>query len=491
MHTANQGLEVVDVVPPAGEQCLPRASHRVAGRLPRTVALGWGAAEWAGSTAWAVFGTYFLFFMTDVVGLNAAVAGTVVLIVSIVAGVVTPPVGILSDSIGWRWGRRRPFLLIASAPLALTVWLMFTDWGLGSAATFAYFATVGCLWSVFYALQQVPLTALAAEMTLDYNERTRLVSYRTAWSQAAYIATQAAPLPLAAWIANRVGSETTGWSIMMAILALTCVPPVLWAWRATRGRELYQEKATSSLREMWLAARLNKSFWFAGAAFVGTYCTFAVYAAVLVYFMTHQLGFSEGKMAVTFILLNAAGLLTVPLVERTGERLGKRQAMVLFNLIWTGAALGMLLVGPSTAWLFWVLTPVIGMCIVGGTVGSWAFIPDCTEVDEYKSGNRREGLFYSLATLAQMFATAVAVWLVGALLGLSGYDAEAEQLAPSALTAIHLTLPLGTAFFTLLTALFSWLQPMDQRKHAALVAALEQKRAGKPVTNEDEFADLL
>jgi GPH family glycoside/pentoside/hexuronide:cation symporter/oligogalacturonide transporter len=460
-------------------------------KLPRRVALGWGAGEWAGSTVYALFSTFFLFFMTDVVGIGAGTAGTIVLIVTIFAGVVTLPVGVWTDGVKWRSGRRRPFLLIASVPLAVAVWLMFTDWGLGSTATFAYLTAMGCLWALFYAMQQVPLTALAAEMTPDYDERSRLVSYRSAWSQAAYIAASVAALPLAGWFGERLGSDAWGWSAMVGVLALTCVPAVLWAWGATRGRELYPENTNNGLREMWRATSRNRSFHFAAATFVGAYAGAGIAYAITVYFMSYQLGLDDNQMALAFLIVNVVGLVAIPFIERLAVHVGKRAGLLITELVAAAGFLGFLACDPSRMWLFWVLQGVWGATLAGAIIFTWAVIPDVTEVDEYRSGQRREGLFYSVVTLLQMLATAFAVWLVGVILGQAGYDPDAETLTDSAMWAIRIIMAVGPAVFALFVGLMAILQPMTKAKHSALTDALARKKAGETGIDESAFADLL
>ena len=467
------------------------ASHSAVTKLPTRVALGWGAGEWAGSTVYALFSTFFLFFMTDVVGIGAGAAGTVVLIVTLFAGVVTLPIGVWTDGVKWKSGRRRPFLLIASVPLAVAVWLMFTDWGLGSTATFIYLTAMGCLWALFYAMQQVPLTALAAEMTPDYDDRSRLVSFRSAWSQGAYIVASVAALPLAGWFGERLGGDAWGWSAMVAVLAVTCVPAVLWAWGATRGRELYPENTTLHLRDMWRATAHNRSFHFAAATFVGAYAGAGIAYAITIYFMSYQLGLSDNQMALAFLIVNVVGLVSIPFIERLAVRVGKRAGLLITELVAAAGFLGFLACDPSRMWLFWILQGVWGATLAGAIIFTWAAIPDVTEVDEYKTGQRREGLFYSVITLLQMLATALAVWLVGVILGQAGYDPDAETLSSGAMSAIRLIMAVGPAVFCLFVGLMAVLQPMNKAKHAALTDALRRKKAGETGIDESAFADLL
>ena len=475
------GLEDLDATAPRGAGV----------HLPRRVAVGWGAGEWAGSTVYAMTSTFFLFFMTDVVGIGAGTAGMIVLIVTLFSGVVTLPVGVWTDGVKWKSGRRRPFLLVTAVPLAVALWLAFTDWGLGSTATFVYLTFMGCMWGLFFAMQQVPLTALAAEMTQDYDERSRLVAFRSAWSQAAYIVASVAALPLAGWLGERLGSDAWGWSAMAGVLAVPCIPAVLWAWVATRGRELYRENTAGGLREMWRATAHNRSFHWATATFLGVYTGGGIAYAVVVYFMSYQMGFDDNQMALAFLVVNVLGLVAVPFVERLAMLVGKRAGLLITQLVGVAGFLGYLACDPSRMWLFWILQGFWGVSLAGAIIFSWAVIPDVTEVDEYKSGQRREGLFYSVTTVLQTLATAIAVSLVGLILGWAGYDPDAETLSNSAMWAIRLMMAVGPAALCLFVALTAFLQPMTRAKHAALTDALARRKAGETDIDESGFADLL
>jgi len=166
------------------------------------------------------------------------VAGILLMVASLWMAVATPAVGVFSDTRRWRHGRRRPFLLLFTVPYAVLSWLLFSDFGLTTAAAFVYFLVVSCLFALMFALVQVPYTALAAEITPDYNERTRLVSYRTAVSELAAMGGTVLPLLLVSWLAPALGSRELAWSVMAGVLAVTCILP--------RSQPGYPPAATSA-----------------------------------------------------------------------------------------------------------------------------------------------------------------------------------------------------------------------------------------------------
>ena len=176
--------------------------------------MGYGAAEFSSSLTWTMLAVLFLFFLTDVVGMDPAFAGLVMMIGTLWDAVTDPTVGILSDRMRTRWGRRRPFLLAIAVPYGLITWLLFTDFGLGPSLTKWYFVMAIVLYYTAATLLEVPYASLAAEMTQDYDERTSLFSFRAAFSQLASIAGAGLPWLMIAYFSKTIGGEKARANIM-------------------------------------------------------------------------------------------------------------------------------------------------------------------------------------------------------------------------------------------------------------------------------------
>ena len=460
-----------------------------AGRLPFRVKLGYGGAESAGSLIWTVFYTYFLFYLTDVVKMDPAVAGLVMMVGSFWQAGFTPLAGVFSDTRRWRWGRRRPFLLAMAAPYGIISWLLFTDLGLSSTWTAVYVLITVILYFTAYTLLDVPYTALAAEMTQDYDERTSLVTYRTAWSQVMTIIGAAVPLALAGALASRLGSERAGWSVMAAALGVVAAVPVLLTWRVTRGYELFPGKTQVAWRDIFGDALRNRTFRYTMGIYAASYTAINLLMAVAVYFLTYVMHYGDNMTSLALFVWVLAGTAWLPLINLVTRRWGKRSALAAFMALWAVSMFAMLFVGPHTIILFWALILVSPAGGVAATMLSWAMIPDCTEVDEFKTGQRREGLYYGIATFAQQTSVAVALLFTGIFLSWIGYVPDVPQ-SHGTLLGIRLLFAFGTALFAIVTLVLAVRLPLTREKHAALRAAIRSKQLGHEPTTEG-FADVL
>lgn len=157
-------------------------------KLHFSTKLAYGAGDFGPAITANILVFYLLFFLTDVAGLPAGLAGSVLMIGKIFDAVNDPIVGLWSDRLKTPWGRRLPWMLAGIVPfvlLYLAQWLIpqfssditVNQWGL-----FAYYVIVGIGFNLAYTMVNLPYTAMTPELTQDYNERTRLNSFRFAFS---------------------------------------------------------------------------------------------------------------------------------------------------------------------------------------------------------------------------------------------------------------------------------------------------------------------
>jgi sugar (glycoside-pentoside-hexuronide) transporter len=450
------------------------------GKLPFWLLFGYGGGEGAYSLIWAIFYIFFLYFLTDVVLINPATAGLILGICTLWDAITDPVAGIISDKIKTRWGRRRPFMLVSALPFAVNAWLLFTDFGLSPAWTIAYFLFSTMLFFTISDYMIVPYGALGAEMTQDYDERMKLVSFRMGWSYFVTILGSALPLILVKYFAGMLGSEKMGWSVMVALFAFLSIFPILLTWRVTRGYELYPKQTIQiKPREIVEAIFKNRPFLFTmGLSALGI-AAVGVGTSISIYFMTYYMGFGEDKSSITFLIASVCALIWIPIINYCSSKWGKRTTYILFGILWAiVSGVGVMLVGPKNEIMWYLLNMVL--CVGGACVYmiAWSMVPDCTEVDEFKTGLRREGLYYGIATFIQKASTSIALGLVGVILGWGGYVANVPQTG-SAILTIRLLLAVGVASLVIISIVVCFLSPMTREKHAALRAAITHKKAGE------------
>ncbi len=157
-------------------------------KLNFTTKLAYGAGDMGPAITANILVFFLLYFFTNVAGLPAGLAGSILAIGKVGDAINDPIAGILSDRTRTRWGRRIPWMLFGAIPFGIFFFLQWivptfsedpnvNNWGL-----FAYYVVVATLFNIAYTAVNLPYTALTPELTQDYDERTSLNSFRFAFS---------------------------------------------------------------------------------------------------------------------------------------------------------------------------------------------------------------------------------------------------------------------------------------------------------------------
>jgi len=459
-------------------------------KLDLNTKIGFGAAEFSSSLTWTMSSLLFLFFLTDVVGLDPAFAGFILMLGTLWDAITDPAIGIASDRSRSKWGRRRPFLLATALPFGLATWLLFTNPGFDELTTKIYFILVIIFYYTCATLLEVPYTSLTAEMTQDYNERARLISFRAVFSQIGSIVGAASPWLLIAYFTKMTGDVTDAWSITAALFGIVTVFPILWTWCATKGHELNNSDVSVSLSDLINGPLKNRTFRYTMATLAAGNIALGASGSVAVYFMKYFMNFDETQQSTAYFFLFSCTLIWIPVITFVTTRFGKRLSFILFVGTWALVqSVGIMIIEPSQVFFFYVLMILASGGIVSITLTGLSMVPDAIEVDEFKSGLRREGLYIGVNMFVRKFFTALALWVVGIVLSEVGYIPDQVQ-SESTLMGIKSLYALGTAFFLIISITLAFFIPMTGERHAALRQAIKNKQAGIP-WDQQKIENLL
>ncbi len=447
--------------------------------LPIKTKLGYGAAEFSGTLTWTMISVLFLFFLTDVVGIEPAFAGMILMLGTLWDGVTDPAIGIISDRMKSRWGRRRPFILASAIPYGVITWLLFSDFGIEGWLSKVYFVLAIMAYYTVLTMLDVPYTSLAAEMTKDYDERTSLNAYRGVFSQIASIVAAALPWVLIASFTDLLGSKKMAWSMVAGIFGFCAVFPILTAWRATRGYEIHPEATSVSLQDILHGPLKNKTLLYTAAVYASGSVGLSVAGATMVYYMKYFMRFNETQESMAFLFLFACTIIWIPIINKISAKLGKRESFMIFMGAWAVIqGVFILFLEPSMTIIFYIMMVLASGGVMSISMTGWSLIPDAVEVDEFKTGQRREGLYVGVILVCRKFSVAFVLWMVGIALSWIGYVPNQVQ-SPDTLLGIKLLYSEGTAAFLLISVIMAYLLPMTRKRHEALKLAIQQKKEGK------------
>ncbi|MDK2981603.1 MAG: glycoside/pentoside/hexuronide:cation symporter, family [Chloroflexota bacterium] len=443
-------------------------------KLSRKTKIVYGFGDLGFSLTTTIIGAYFLFFLTDVVGIQPAVAGIAILVGRTWDYLNDPLIGHLSDRTRSRWGRRRPFLLFGALPFALAFMLMWYRPALDSqAALVVYYSLAYVLFDAAATFVYMPYYALTPELTDDYDERTSLTSYRMFFSIFGSLLAFTVPM----MIVGNFTPEAAARVLRMAVIfgGISAVP--LWlVFFNTREKEAFVSQEKPKLIASLKAAFKNRPFVFGAVIYLLTWICMDILQTTLLFFIKYVLGM-EGQSELLMALIFVTAIAALPFWEFVSRKMNKRLAYAFGIGFWAVTQVILITVGPSVpVSLVYFLCVMAGIGVGAAHVLPWAIIPDAIEWDEYQTGERHEGIFYSLITLMQKVASSIAIPLVGVLLEVTHYQPNSATQPVSAVTGIRMLVGPIPAIFLTIGIIFALKYPLDRTQFTALVDELEIRR---------------
>lgn len=394
----------------------------------------------SGSVATGAFGTVpgllLLPYLTDSLGIAAALAGLIVFLPKAWDVVLNPITGRLSDHAAVRSGSRRPFLLWGGLALAITFVALFSGPHQPAGLAVGWVVVVFLGAATAYSFFQVPYVAMPAELTDTSAGRTRLMTWRVALLSVAILVSGAtAPL-----IRDLVGGAA-GYRAMAVFIGLLILVGTLGAFLGTRSAPPIRIRTTTGSlgSQIALVARV--------ADFRRLLGTFALQAlgigAMLagVDYVARQLLERPGASSVLFACFVGPALLVTSLWGRVADRIGKKAGYVLATAFLLVGGLGLLLAGRAPIGMVFGATALAGIGYAGAQVFPMAMLPDVAAVDARNSGANRIGVFTGVWTAGETLGLALGPALFALVLAAGGYVSSAgtEVVQPkSAINAIRI-----------------------------------------------------
>ncbi len=446
-----------------------------AARLSRSTDVGYAIGS-IGTAAFAtVPGLLLLYYLTNVLGVAAALAGAVVLLPKFWDVLINPVVGSLSDRTRSRWGSRRPWMLVGGIVLPVLFFLMFSAPAASPAASAAYVAVLFLLAATFYACFQVPYLAMPAEITDDYDERSTLMSYR--------VAVLAVGLLLAGGVAPAIvqaaGGGRAGYRNMSLFVAGVLLFGLVGAVIGTRRtRRVVEVRSEHSLLAQLRISRGNRPFVVLLATFVLQALATGTMLAAVQYFSTYVLH-RAGASSILFVCLVAPAILVMPLWVRVSRRAGKRTGLVAASTLFALGAASLVLGGVVPLPVVYGLVAVIGVGYAGMQMFPLSMLPDTIAADAARTGVGRAGVFTGLWTAGETAGLALGPGMLGLILGLTGFVSSEEGRVVAQPGSAQLGVLLG---FSLIPAAIVAASLVFTRSYDLTASRLEEVLAAAPAS---------
>ncbi len=382
--------------------------------------------------------------MTDVVGIRPSLAGAVVLMGNFWDAITDPFVGWLSDRSNNRFGRRRIWVLGSAIPLGISFALIWSvPQGLGQAATFAYSSIFYMLYIFMITSFMVPYTTLGMELTNDYDERTSLAMWRMIFNIGLSLPATILPKMLVDALPDiRSGYSAMGWIIGLSIMIFPIF--VIFA-----GKERQKVTDDKPFLNSLLESLKFKPFRQAVLMYIFAWLPIKFLMAAMLYYFKYYLE-NPSAFELTMGVMMVVATLSLPLWNYVSKRLDKRRAYILGLGIFSIVILSLLLPKSVVSTILLPVAVLIGIGVSALQLMPAAIVPEAIDAGISSGVAASEGIWNGVVTFVQKTASALAIFGLGVVLDIVGYDANAAVQTPGTITALKMLVAVVPAILTIL-----------------------------------------
>lgn len=443
------------------------------GKVPFISKVAYGFGDVGCNFSWMFVSNFLMIFYTDVFGISMGAVSALMLFSRFWDAINDPVVGTLTDKTKSRWGRYRPWLLVAAPITAIILVLTFwahPDWN--SQAKIIYMAITYCLLVLGYTCVNIPYGTLCGAMTQNIDERAKINTSRSVAAMIAIGIINIITVPLV----TKFGSSSAQRGYLTVAILYGCIFTACHFFCFAKTKEVVEapEKEKISLKVQLSAVLQNKPYILAliGQVLFG----FTLYGrnADILYYFTYVEGsasyYTTYSMCIIIPSIIGAACFQ-PVFHRTNN---KGRAASIFALLTGICMLTLYLFSvKENPVLFYLFSGLTQFFFSGFNTAIYAIVPDCAEYGQWKTGLRNDGFQYAFISLGNKVGMALGTALLAGMLGKFGYVANQAQNQEVLLVMKHgfTTVP-GVLWIVTAAVLFFY--RLNKKRYNEIVEELKQ-----------------
>jgi GPH family glycoside/pentoside/hexuronide:cation symporter len=390
--------------------------------------LGFGICDLGGNLFFTALGFWSLVYLTDTVGLSAALAGIAIMIGKFWDAVSDPLMGYLSDRTRSRWGRRRPYLLFGAIPLLFTMWFFFTNPHIQNPVFLTVWAAIALIFlNTAYTVVNIPYSSLTPDLTSDYNERTTLNGFRFGCAAIGTMLGAAAVQP----IVDAFPTRSAGFSAVGIILGAVMAVTALITFFSTKERPITEDIPQEKFLKTYLGVFKNKPYLVLVMVYALNIIGLNFLQGILVYY-TKYIYAREDITPLAMLILLVTAIICIPISVIVSKKIGKKKTYQICFAVLGSACVILFFIGHLLGANFFLAFMVYaGIGLGFGYAIPFSMVPDTIDFDKAQGGGRREGSFYGMWTFISKAGQALSIFVSGLILSWGGYIADVAQSAES------------------------------------------------------------
>ena len=434
--------------------------------------IGYSLGDTASHFVWDMVGFWLLFFYTDVYGISAAAAGTIMLVARFWDMGIDPIIGIISDRTNTRWGKFRPYILFGAIPYAVLAILTFTTPNFGEVGKIVYAGATYVLLMTAYATINLPYSALGAVMTDDTYERAGLNTYRFIAGFTGQFVVTGLALTLAEFFGG--GDKAQGFQYTVFLFAGLSLIFFFITFKSTKERVQPPKAQKDSLKEDIKNLFSNKAWIILALVGIISFIMFAMQNAAIAYYFKYYLG-RENNVQLFNVIGTVALIVALPLSKPLAKRFGNRNVFIGSSLISGVFFMLIYIAGVNDLTTIYIFNIIAKMAYAPAVPLLWTMIADSADYGEWTTGRRATGLYFSAAVFAQKAGWGIGAAIAGWILAATGFVANMVQ-NDTAITGIKLLVSVIPGVLYMSCAIFMIFYKIDTKTTELMKNDLDERR---------------
>ena len=437
--------------------------------------IGYSLGDTASHFVWDMVGFWLLFFYTDVYGISAAAAGTIMLIARFWDMAIDPVIGVISDRTNTRWGKFRPYILFGAIPYAILAILTFTTPNFGETGKILYAGATYILLMTAYASINLPYSALGAVMTDDTYERAGLNTYRFIAGFTGQFVVTGLALTLAEFFGG--GDKARGFQYTVLLFAGLSLIFFFITFKTTKERVQPPKEQVNSLKEDVGNLFKNKAWIILALVGIISFIMFAMQNAAIAYYFKYYLG-RENNVQLFNVIGTVALIVALPLSKPLAKRFGNKNVFIGSSLISGLFFMLIYLPGATGLTTIYIFNIIAKMAYAPAVPLLWTMIADSADYGEWTTGRRATGLYFSAAVFAQKAGWGIGAAIAGWILAASSFVPNVVQ-NNTAITGIKLLVSVIPGILYMSCALFMIFYKINTKTTTLMKQELDVRRGLK------------
>lgn len=445
-------------------------------KVPFISKLAYGMGDVGCNFSWMFVGNFLMIFYTDVFGISMSAVAALMLFSRFWDAINDPIVGGLTDSTNTRWGRYRPWLLIAAPLTAVVLIASFwahPDWN--DTVKIVYMIITYCILVLGYTCVNIPYGTLCGAMTQNIEERAKINTFRSVSALIAIGVINIITIPLISKLGN--GSDQQGYLLVAILYGIIFALCHIFCFAKTKEAVTVPEKKKIPIKLQIKTVAQNKPYLLAliGQFLFGV--TLYGRNADALYYFKYVEGsetlFTTYSLVIIIPSIIGAGLFQI--LFKLTENKGRTASILAFC---TGVSmLSLYLFSPvESAVAFYIFSGLTQFFFAGFNTAIYAIIPDCVEYGEWKTGIRNDGFQYAFISLGNKIGMAIGTSVLAAALSCAGFEANIKQ-NEAVLSIMKHSFSTIPGVLWIITAVVLFFYRLNKKSYNKIVDEIKERKA--------------